>query len=27
VFRMEDIIDEQVILVDQPMTFQYYLKK
>ena len=27
VFRMEEIIDEQVILVDQPMTFQYYLKK
>ena len=27
VFRMEEVIDEQVILVDQPMTFQYYLKK
>ena len=27
VFRMEEIIDEQVMLVDQPMTFQYYLKK
>ena len=27
VFRIDEVIDEQVILVDQPLTFQYYLKK
>ena len=27
VYRLGEIIDEQIIVADQPLTFQYYLKK
>jgi len=27
VYRLGDIIDEQTIVADQPLTFQYYLKR
>ena len=26
VYKLGDIIDEQTIVADQPLTFQYYLK-
>ena len=27
VYKVNEIIDEQIITADQPLTFQYYLKK
>jgi len=27
VYKLGEIIDEQVIIADQPLTFQYYLKR
>jgi hypothetical protein len=27
VYKLGEIVDEQIIVADQPLTFQYYLKR